>query len=122
MKEKAQFLPIEVDDNALERLAQKKGVPEIVKPAADERRNPAPRVEQQAPAMKRTNPSQRSPYRSLSIELPEYVWKDIKLRAVHRNTSLRHVILSGLVLLGVEIAEADMIEDGRRLRGSNDAG
>lgn len=53
--------------------------------------------------------------------MPEYVWKEMKLRAVHRGTSLRHVILTALVAEGFEIKDADMFEDGRRHRGT-DAG
>lgn len=123
MRERPQFLPItvEVDDDALERLAQKKGVAEMVKPGAGEGSRPVHRTETQTAPARRSKAS-RASYKSLSIELPEYVWKDIKLRAIHRGTSLRHVILTGLAALGVEIADADMVEDGRRQRVGPDAG
>ena len=54
--------------------------------------------------------------KSLNLELPAYVWTELKIRAAQRQTSLKHVVMSALVKDGVTILEADMIEDGRRIR------
>lgn len=54
--------------------------------------------------------------KSLNIELPDYTWTDLKIRAAREQVSVRHIIMSALKEQGIEISEADMIEDGRRLR------
>ena len=53
----------------------------------------------------------------LNVEVPDYAWVAIKTRAAQEMVSLRHVILSALRANGIEIRDADMVEDGRRLRG-----
>lgn len=58
--------------------------------------------------------------KNFSIEIPDYVWKELKLRAAHRGTTIKHVILHSLKFEGFEIRNADMIEDGRRDRGGNE--
>lgn len=54
MKERAPFLPItvDIDDDALERLAQKKGVAEMVKPGAGEGLRPPAKEIGPAPEVK----------------------------------------------------------------------
>ena len=56
--------------------------------------------------------------KSLNLELPGYVWTDLKIRAAQRQTSLKHVVMTALVKDGITIQDVDMIEDGRRIRGS----
>ena len=58
----------------------------------------------------------RSEMKSLNLELPAYVWTELKIRAAQRQTSLKHVVMSALVKDGVTIQDVDMIEDGRRIR------
>lgn len=113
------FMPIDVDDDKLERLAAEKGVGKYEKPlrqagegegtAAVRRAAPAPaNAAKPAPKLKTVN-----------LELPDYVWTDLKIRAARQQTSLKHLIMTALRKDGVVINEVDMIEDGRRLRGSN---
>lgn len=54
--------------------------------------------------------------KSLNVELPDYVWVDLKSRAAREMVSVRHVIMTLLNDAGIEIASVDLIEDGRRLR------
>lgn len=54
--------------------------------------------------------------KTVNLELPDYVWTDLKIRAAHEQTSVRHIVMAALQGHGVTIAEVDMIEDGRRLR------
>jgi plasmid stability protein len=61
-------------------------------------------------------PTPRSRMKSVNIELPDYLWTDLKIRAAKQQVSVRHIIMSALKGQGVEISDADMIEDGRRLR------
>lgn len=123
--QRAPFQPLDsdLDDGKLEKLAQRKGVGVLVKPDAAEGQGeqggetvqvPAP-ITQPEPLASRATP--RSRMKTLNVELPEYVWTELKIRAAQRQTSLRHVIMSALTLDGITITDADMVEDGRRLRG-----
>lgn len=115
------FLPVssDIDDDKLERLAAEKGVGSLVKPVANgggEAKAPAkvkPAVETAAEAG-----TPRSEMKSLNLELPGYVWTELKIRAAQRQTSLKHVVMTALLKDGITIEDVDMIEDGRRLRGS----
>ncbi len=116
--DRAPFAPItpDIDDDKLERLAAEKGVSALVKPVAnrkDERSRP-PSPEQMPVAV--TDATPRSEMKSLNLELPVYVWTELKIRAAKEQTSLRHVVMKALVTDGVTINDSDMIEDGRRLR------
>jgi hypothetical protein len=54
--------------------------------------------------------------KSLNLDLPTYAWTEMKIRAAQQQTSLRHVVMTALRKDGITIHDADMIEDGRRLR------
>lgn len=58
----------------------------------------------------------RSRMKSLNVELPDYVWVELKSRAAREMVSVRHIIMSLLKDAGIDIISADLIEDGRRLR------
>lgn len=118
-QQRAPFMPVtpDIDDDRLERLAAEKGVGSLVKPVANGAggskpvAKPQPKLEAAAEAA-----TPRSEMKSLNLELPAYVWTELKIRAAQRQTSLKHVVMSALVKDGVTILEADMIEDGRRIR------
>ena len=61
-------------------------------------------------------PTPRARMKPLNVELPDYVWIELKHRAAREMVSVRHVIMTLLNDAGIAIAEPDMIEDGRRLR------
>jgi len=63
----------------------------------------------------------RSRIKTVNLELPDYVWTDLKVRAAHKQTSVRHIVMTALKGDGIAIAEVDLVEDGRRVRGSNKA-
>jgi hypothetical protein len=118
------FMAINDDDDAqLEQLARQKGVGKLEKPGRESRKGegtngvyasvsvPAAAAE---PAAKPA-----SKLKTLNLELPDYVWTELKIRAAHQQTSLKHVVMKALVADGIIIQDADMIEDGRRLRGGN---
>jgi hypothetical protein len=113
------FMPVtdDIDDDKLERLAAEKGVGALVKPVADEAgegRQAAAPVAKAEQAVAAGTP--RSDMKSLNLELPGYVWTELKIRAAQRQTSLKHVVMTALVKDGVTIHGGDMVEDGRRLR------
>ncbi len=126
--QRAPFQPLssDIDDN-LEQLARQKGVGVMVKPDKSEQGGMAAQPPEPLPRPKRApSPAEeatpRSQMKTVNMELPLYVWTDLKIRATHKQTSVRHIVMAALKAAGVQIAEADMIEDGRRLRGRDHAG
>lgn len=124
--ERAPFMPLDpdIDDDKIERLARDKGVGKFERPQS-EKKGPSPlatiKVEEPAaivatPPSKEGEPTPRSRMKTLNLELPDYVWTELKIRAAQRQTSLRHVVMAALVNDGITIAKPDMIEDGRRFR------
>lgn len=129
-KQRAPFLPVssDIDDDKLERLARDKGVGAFVKPSSNPIRagegpqEPAapvaPKPKAETPAAD-TGATPRSRMKTVNLELPDYVWTELKIRSAHRQTSVRHIIMAALKGDGISIADVDMVEDGRRLRGAN---
>jgi|SRR5688572_1561076 hypothetical protein len=117
------FMPLNVDDEKLERLAAEKGVGKFEKPAQERREGAVPsaiQITAPAPANTPEADEKTTPnLKTVNLELPAYVWTELKIRAAHQQTSLKHVIMKALLADGITIQDADMIEDGRRLRGSN---
>ena len=66
-----------------------------------------------------TESTPRAKMKTLNVEVPDYAWIAIKMRAAQEMSSVRHVIMTALKAQGIEIRDADMIEDGRRLRGDS---
>lgn len=116
--ERAPFAPIspDIDDDRLERLAAEKGVGALVKPVANGAGEGTRKSVDIARPMPSPEATPRSEMKSLNLELPVYVWTELKIRAAQQQTSLKHVVMTALVKDGVTIKDADMIEDGRRLR------
>lgn len=129
-RQRAPFMPVtpDIDDDAIESLARGKGVGSLVKPVANRAGEGTPPVEastpapltQQAPHANETGaasvPTPRSRMKAVNLELPDYAWTELKIRAAKEQVSVRHIIMSALKQHGIVIAESDMIEDGRRLR------
>lgn len=117
--ERAPFAPItpDIDDQKLERLAAEKGVGALVKPVANGAgEGKAMKAINVQPEPDTDGAAARSEMKSLNLELPLYAWTELKIRAAQQQSSLKHVVMKALVKDGVTIHEADMIEDGRRLR------
>ena len=115
------FQSVEVDgiDARLEAKAAERGIPTLVAPNKVEKAEPVeqPKAEgSKGEREARKQPTPRSRMKALKIELPDYVWVALKKQAAEKMVSLRHVIMTSLREQGVAIDEADMIEDGRRLR------
>jgi hypothetical protein len=122
------FQAVELDpmDLRLEAKAVEKGIPTLVtsKPEMPELKvnaltesgtKPPPRKSGGAGARAQGTP--RARMKPLNIEVPDYAWIALKMRAAQKMVSVRHIIMSALKAEGIEIRDADMTEDGRRLRG-----
>jgi hypothetical protein len=127
-QERAPFRPLtpEIDDNRLEQLARDKGVGVLARPAKTVQAPPQvlATLDVEVPtisvsATNDTGATPRSRMKTVNLELPDYVWTEIKIRAVQRQTSLRHVVMTALLADGITITDVDMVEDGRRLRGNS---
>jgi hypothetical protein len=107
-------LDMDVDDEKLEKLAATKGVGVLVKPEANGAGEGA-EAKRKAPTPA-NGATPRSRMKTVNLELPDYVWTDLKIRAAKEQVSLRHIVMTALRDFGVEISESDMIQDGRRMR------
>lgn len=124
--QRAPFLPVssDIDDDKLERLAHDKGVGALVKPTGNQNRagegavqsaaSPESKAKEAEASLSGATP--RSRMKTVNLELPDYVWTDLKIRAAHKQTSVRHIVMTALKGQGIAIAEVDMVEDGRRTR------
>jgi len=120
------FQSVEIDeiDSRLEQKALEKGIPTLVTPKAGEGQafnQPVDESRDQRQKPRKPSRAQATPrarMRSLNIELPDYAWVELKTKAARQMVSVRHLIMSALIETGIEIKDEDMIEDGRRLRGS----
>lgn len=121
------FQSVELDpiDVRLEAKAAEKSIPTLVTPKAEPTTSEEPATRVEKPAIpvrkaakvnKSAQSTPRSRMKALKIELPDYVWVELKKQAAVEMVSLRHVIMSMLRSQGISINDADMVEDGRRLR------
>jgi len=123
---KPSFQSVEIDlvDRRLEAQAAEKGIPSLIitEPASQVAEAPLKPQPRPGPTPLRAGegarPTPRAQMKTLNLEVPDYAWIEIKMRAAKQMTSVRHVIMTALIADGITIREADMIEDGRRLRGS----
>lgn len=120
------FQSVELDpiDQRLEAKAVEKGIPTLVSPKS-ESTAPTTAATQAVTSPRKSKPAgdaqqatPRDRMMTVNIEVPAYVWIALKTRAAQEMSSIRHFTLKALREQGIEINEADMIEDGRRLRGS----
>jgi hypothetical protein len=113
------FQSVELDpvDLRLEVKAAEKGIPTLVAPPKAAAAPVTGRKRSGAGDPSKSTP--RARMKSLNVEVPDYAWIAIKTRAAREMASVRHIIMSALKANGIEIKDVDMIEDGRRLRGSD---
>jgi hypothetical protein len=121
------FQSIELDpiDARLEARAAQKGIPTLVTPKAEPHAEVQPRAAAAASEVPAAPKASRGPAKDATprarmkpakIELPDYVWLALKIRAAENMVSLRYLIMVALRAQGIPINDADMIEDGRRFR------
>jgi hypothetical protein len=119
------FQAVELDpiDARLDAKAIEMGIPTLISPKPEvhvvQEVTHAP-ADAPAPSKPSTslpqNATPRSRMKSAKIELPDYLWVELKKKAAEDMTSLRYLIMTALREKGFHISDADMIEDGRRRR------
>lgn len=100
-----QFKPLglnDATDEQIEAFAARKGMPTMLRPVVAE---VAPVTAPEADVLRR-----------VTLNLPDYVAKQLHSRAVEARCTVRHIIMTALQKDGIEIRDADMVSDGRRLR------
>jgi hypothetical protein len=93
------FSPFKVPTEAVDDYATRRNIPTTVFPQA------VPDV-QPAPAATRLV--------KLSVDVPDYVMKRLKQRALDEDRSHRALVLRALMQYGIEVTEEDVIDDRRR--------
>lgn len=99
-----QFKPIAgvaASDSDIDAFAARRGVP--VRAASGQQ------ADQALP------PALRKPVH-LSIDLPDYLADELRVRAARQRCSVRHLVLQALRAIGHVIDDVDMAPDGRRRR------
>ena len=120
--------PLDVDDEALEKLNQTLRVPAMVKsppgsPAIgqephqdspNEEARPSPT--RKAPAAKKPAPASKPIEAAirLSVMVPAYLSDAVNLRAAQERSTSRHIVMQALAAFGFEVDPADLVPDGRR--------
>ena len=118
----------DIDDTAIEAMARSKGVPALTRPDATPARQTVDHVQSGVSALSNaalgteavTEPGSTPRSRMAYVKacLPDYALLELKTRAARDRVSVNHILMKALTLAGIPIRSEDMIEDGRRLRGS----
>lgn len=121
--ERKPFLALDADiDDKLENLARDKGVGTMIKPEPASRAGEGPAKVQASPKAVVIAPqaTPRDRMKNVSLDLPDYAWTEVKIRAARDQTSMRYIIMKALKESGITIKDADMIEDGRAVRAGHE--
>lgn len=117
---RAPFRPLDADtlDQQVEIVAREKGVGALVKPAQQPEQ--ATRTAAASRPKAEADPeaaTPRTPMKTLNVELPDYLWTALKIRAAEKQTTVRHLIMTALRRDEFSIQESDMIDANLRTRG-----
>ena len=135
------FLAIEIDpiDLKLEATARRKRIPTLSPDLGDRASGaatgnraakseklggaqfelePVPKASELIPA---PEPARRPKHktarkRPLSLEVPDYLARELKVKAATEAVTVRYLILSALASAGYHVDDDELEEDGRRLR------
>lgn len=124
--ERKPFQPLDPDiDDKLEKLARSNGVGTMTKPEpVPSRAGEGHLKPQAAPTTVAIAPeaTPRNRMKNVSLDLPDYAWTEVKIRAAQNQTSMRYIIMKALRADGITIKDVDMVEDGRTVRAGHAAG
>lgn len=94
--------PLDVDDDALDDLNSRLGVPTMVKSADKPSRQAAEPSRQQA--VKTASPQQK-----LTVRIPDYLVHALKQNALNERTTVRHLVLLALQGAGYTVQADDLL-------------
>ena len=57
--------------------------------------------------------AQRAPTVKKTFALPDYVARQLRLRAAKEGVTERYLLLKALAAAGIEVQDADLVKDGR---------
>jgi hypothetical protein len=120
-KRTASIIPIQpidfdIAERVTETFAKQRNIPAMAFPAQSTGEGQGTTRPVESPKAF-NEPAPRVETRRMSLDLPVYVFEDIRQRALDGNCSARYVILKALRSAGIHIKEDDMAVDGRRDRG-----
>ena len=98
--------PLEVDDNELERVNDRLGVPTMVRPPAK-----AAETGERNAVKTASRPAGTPPRRQqkLTVRVPEYLVDALKRDALDHKTSVRHLVLLAMQKSGYKIEATDLL-------------
>ena len=125
--------PLDVSDDALDKLGDELGVPSLVKPEQPPAPSPLSVPDPSPPNPPRVtarvvskNPRQTAPLpveeramtsvEKISLELPDYLATAMRIRVAQEGTTLRYLTMQGLQAIGFTIDACDFVTDGRSFR------
>jgi hypothetical protein len=116
---------LDMDEEAIDRLVAQTGAPSLVHPTplADDAEQGHHDQAQAARSTRRVREpvtgkaTPRTKWGRVTIELPDYLIEELKMRVVKNKSSLRHVIMKALRAQDFTILDADLIKDGRKANG-----
>ena len=94
--------PLDVDDNALERVNERLGVPTMVRQPAQPPQSAATTATRQP-----VTPPRRQ--QKLTVRIPGYAVDALKRDALNARTTVRHLVLLALQKAGYSIEAADLL-------------
>jgi hypothetical protein len=97
----AAITPFKVPADAVDDYAKKRNIPTQVFPHTAE-------------IAKTGLPPPTAEIVKLSLDVPKYVMKTLRQRGLDEDRSVRAVVLRALKQSGIDIAEEDLFDDGRR--------
>lgn len=121
------FLAIEIDalDDKLAETAMRKRIPSLnlqrSEASSDRYEGSSDDLSVQQPDRPKDprptrRPSQTGRRRPLSLEVPDYLARELKVKAASDAVTVRFLVLSALGEAGYRIDQDELEEDGRRLR------
>lgn len=99
--------PLDVDDQALESVNDRLGVPTMIRPQARAAETTSGRDGQTPSSRRAVMPPRRQ--QKLTVRVPEYLVDALKRDALDQKTSVRHLVLLAMQKSGYKVEAADLL-------------
>jgi len=94
--------PLDVDDNELDRVNERLGVPTMVRPPSKSSQQAVTTANRHA-----VKPSRRQ--QKLTVRIPDYLVHEMKHKAVEQRTTVRYLVLLALQKAGYTVEPVDLL-------------